>query len=80
MVFPRGKQRSQASPEMPHVQVAGHESHEDEVPPPPLSRRVVCGSVHGAANQNAPTQRKRVAFKGGAPGCLRLHGDGVWRA
>lgn len=48
VVFPRGKQRSQASSEMPHVQVVGHESHEDEVPPSPLSRRVVCGSVHGA--------------------------------
>lgn len=46
--FPCVRQKSQPLPEMPHVQVAGHESHEDKVPPSPLSGRVVCGSVQEA--------------------------------
>lgn len=42
---PRVDHRSQSLPGMPFVQVAERESHEGKVPPSPLGRRVVCGSV-----------------------------------
>lgn len=62
MVSPHVGHRSQSLPEMPFVQVAGRESHEDKVPPSPLSRRVVCGSVQEAAQSecsNAAETRGR---------------------
>lgn len=62
MVCPRVGPRSQSLPEMPSVQVAAHESHEDKVPPSPLSRRVVCGSVQEAVQSecsNAAETRGR---------------------
>lgn len=48
MASPRRRQESQPSLGTPHVPVAGPESHEDQVPPSPLSGRVVCGSVRDA--------------------------------
>lgn len=62
MACPREGHRSQSLPEMPSVQVAAHESHEDTVPPSPLSGRLVCGSVQEAVQSecsNAAETRGR---------------------
>lgn len=79
--LPLGRQRSRPLPEMPHAQVAGRESHEDEVPPSPLSGREVCGSVREAVqSESSNAAETRGLWGGGAPDCLRLHGNGLWRA
>lgn len=64
---PRVRPRGQRLSEMPHVQVADPSPTRMRPRLHPLvgARRVVAST--GPSNQNAPTQRKRVAFRGGAP-------------